>query len=231
MSAEAGPRLPRAHWLVWVFAVVGLIGILAIIALTAMLFNVGRPYQPAKVAGAKPETVFTLGSPDELIGTNLIRIDIRAQDSRGGSSSYSGRDDTRNVLLLDKVTGASRKLLLDNSRHIDQTRFLPAKAGLVANDDDALMGVGTETPSHPPPAYYVLTVTRDGSEGARDILVGSLSGGRQAYVMRGVDGVDSMWMQSPTQIGFLVRERLGLYYRIVDIPTLKVTVSRRVAID
>jgi hypothetical protein len=231
MSAEAGPRPARTHWLVWIFAGVGLLGIIAIIALVAMISNLGRGYEPPKVAGAKPETVFTLGSVSELAGTNLIRIDINAQDSSRGSGSYSGvRDDTRNILLLDKTTGTSRKLLPDNGRRIEQSHFLPAKAGLVASGDDPLLG-GSDSSDRPPPAYYVLILTQGEREGARDILAGTLAGGRQAYVMRGVDGVDSIWMQNPTQIGFVVRERLGLYYRIVDIPTLKVVASRRVAID
>lgn len=229
MSADPAPAKARTHWVVWAFAAIGALGIVGILALMAMLFHYERPYQPAKVAGAKPETVFTLGSVDELRGTNLIRIDILASDGRGGSSAYSGGEaDTRNILLLDKASGASRKLLPDNARHIDQSRFLPAKAGLVPAADDPLMSDGGGDVVDPP-AYYVLTI----SEGDRshDILVGTLASGRQAYVMRNVDGIDSVWMQSPTRIGFIVRERLNLYYRIVDVPTLKVVTSTRVAID
>lgn len=234
MSAEREPpsrRLPPGQWLLWLFATVGLVGLLAVIALVAMLYDSGRGYEPAKVQGAKPETLFVLGNVNELAGTNLIRIDINARDSRRGSSSLSGGGpDTRNILLLDKATGASRKLLADNSRQIEQSRFLPAKAGLVASGDDPLMGE-PDAADRPPPAYYVLAVAQGPGGGVRDILVGTLSGGRQAYVMRGVDGIDSIWMHSPAQVGFLVRERLGLYYRIVDIPSLKVVTSRRVAID
>lgn len=234
MSAEPeapAPRLPRAHWLVWVFAAIGLLGILAVFALAALLYDVSRPYRPAKVAGATPETVFTIGGTEELAGTDLIRIHIRAEDGRGGSGSYSGREDLRNIVLLDKRNGASRKLLPDNRRRIDASHFLPARAGAAGTGDDALMGADPKGQDRAPPAHYVLVVT-DSEEGRpRDVLVGTLSTGSQAYVMRGLDGVDSIWMQSGTQIGFLVRERLALYYRIVDVPTGKVVVSKRVAID
>jgi hypothetical protein len=49
--------------------------------------------------------------------------------------------------------------------------------------------------------------------------------------MQGIDGVDTIWMKSATQIGLIVRERLGLYYRIVDVPSLKVVQSKRIEID
>ena len=215
----------------WVFAAVGFAGIVALIVLVTMLSDVGRAYKPAKVAGAKPETVFTLGQVGELGGTNLITIDVNASDRPGGSGSYSGRgEDKRNILLLDKRTGESRKLLPDNSRHIERNWFLPAQAGLVDPRGDPLLGSQPESDRDRPAAYYALAVGHGGQEALQDILVGSLAGG-QSYVMNGIDGVDSVWMQTPTQVGFLVRERLALYYRIVDIPTLKVVRSKRVAID
>jgi hypothetical protein len=235
MSAEPVPPTRqgrRTHWLVWFFALVGLLGLLAIIFLASAVFEVGRRYQPAKVAGAAPESMFTLRNVSELHGTNLMQLDIAVSDRSGPSSAYlSGRgEDTRNILLLDKATGTSRKILPDNSRQIDDTRYLSAEGDLYATDGSDTRTTKDENEKQPL-AYYLLTVRQAGNERLEDVLVGTLKTGRQAYVMRGVDGIDSIWMHSPTQIGMIVRERLALYHRIVDIPSLKVIRSTRVAID
>jgi len=66
--------------------------------------------------------------------------------------------------------------------------------------------------------------------GRYEELVGSLAGPAQGFVMQGIDGVDAIWMQSATQIGLLVRERRNLFYRIVDIPSRRVVLSRRITI-
>lgn len=234
MSAEPAARPPRAHWLVWLFAAVGLIGIVGVIALVAMVMSFERPYQPAKVASdRKTEIVFTVGTPQDLPGTDLLHLDVSASEGRGGSSPYSGgRDDRRNILLLDKATGASRRILPDNMRRIEEARFLPAKAQIPDDRaaDSALIGTA-EADERAPAAYYLLEVQQAERSELKDVLVGTLSGGRQGFVMRGLDGIDSVWMQSPTRIGLIVRERLGLYFRIVDIPTLKVVQSRRIEVD
>jgi hypothetical protein len=235
--ASGRPR--RGHWLVWLFAAVGLIGLLCVIALTAMVMGFDRPRETATVAAEKKETVFTVGTPEDLPGTSLMHLVISAgSGGRGGSSPYSrGGDDQRNVLLIDKLTGASRRILPDNESHILSSRFLPAKAQVpdsARNDsgdsDTALMGEATPSKTLPA-AYYLLVLEQGKGSDRQQVLVGTLAGGRQAIVMQGLDGVDTVWMQSPTQIGLLVRERLGLYYRIVDIPSLKAVQSRRIVID
>jgi hypothetical protein len=224
-------RRPRAHWLLWVFAVVGLICILSIAVMLATSLGLGGRYEPPKVATRDSKIEFSLGNVAPLRGTSLIRIAIDASESGGGgSSAYSGGGgpDTRNILLLDRATGNSRKLLPDESRHILHSRFLSERGEGLGDDSDALMG-GDEDPG--PAAYYLLTVSGGERGAAQDVLAGRLGDGRQAYVMRGIDGIDAVWMQNPTRIGLLVREKLGLYYRIVDVGSLKVVQSKPVAID
>jgi len=241
-SAGAPERRPGfigrlgGHWLVWLFAAVGLIGILCIIAIAAMVLSFEGHRDVAKVAGAKQDTVFAVGTPEELPGTNLLHLPVYAsQADRVGSGPYSGsRDDQRNLLLIDKETGASRRILPTNERRIVSAHFLPAKAQAGAsNRDDPLAGAATDgaQAKDGPAAYYLLVLDQGGPSQAQQILVGALAGGRQGIVMQGIDGVDSIWMKGPTQIGLIVRERLGLYYRIVDIPSLKVVQSRRLEID
>lgn len=82
-----------------------------------------------------------------------------------------------------------------------------------------------------PVAHYALLVEAPPSGGSSELIIGTVSTGRQAVVMRGIEGIDSMWMQSPTAIGMLVREKLSLYHRIIDIPAMKVVQSKRIAVD
>jgi hypothetical protein len=232
MSAEPGATpARRIHWLVWPFALIGLLGILAIIFIAFVLFDTQRPYQPAKVAGAAPEITFTLGNAREVRGTNLLHMDVAVTQGGGGSSAYPGRnEDIRNILLLDKASGASRKLLPDNSRRIAGSRYFSSKEDLVELDGFDVLDTGSDEPG-PPFEYYALTVEAAHDSGRVDLLVGELRTGRQAYIMRGLDGIDAMWTHSPTRLGFLVRERLSLYHRIVDIPMLKVIQSKRITVD
>jgi hypothetical protein len=78
-------------------------------------------------------------------------------------------------------------------------------------------------------AYYAVTVRR--KDGAlQDLLVGNLADGSQAWLLGGIDGVDRMWMISPTRLGVLMRQGLKLQYRVIDIPALKLIGAKPVDI-
>jgi hypothetical protein len=232
MSADTGSPISRTHWLIWVFAAIGVLGIIGILALVAMVYDFSRPYQPPKVAGRTAEESFVVRSVGALPGTDLLQMEVGIIAPSG---SYSGGgSDVRNILLLDRKTGASRRLLPDNSRRIRQSRFLPARAEPGASAPDELSSIDggrAEGEDRLPPAYYLLEVARERDRGVEDVLVGRLGDGRQAIVMTGIDGIDLSWMDSPTRLGLIVREKLRLYYRIVDIPSLKVVENRPIAID
>lgn len=222
------------HWIVWLFALVGLAGILAFVFLVAMLGGAHVPDQPAKVAGRKAEETFTVSGVRRLPGTELMQLEIAASEGGGGSYSSGGGRDVRNVLLLDRRTGASRKILPDNRRHVSRSQFLPGEVegeGAPLTADDVLLGAPDGERRSPPPAYYLLQVEQPGNRDLEDVLVGRLADGRQAFVMTGIDGIDSTWMDSPTRIGLIVRERLRLSYRIVDIESLKVVENRPIVVD
>jgi hypothetical protein len=221
------------HWIVWLFALFGLAGVAALIFIAVVILNVGgRAPEPARIAGERPEESFSVRGAEPLAGTSLIRIDIAAaQSGSSGSSAYSGSgvDDLRNILLLDRTSGAARRLLPDNRRRIERAYFLPARADFAPEPDAAVAAVSADEDA-PPPAYYVLLVEQPGRRDRIDVLVGTLASGQQAYVMAGLEGVDSVWMHGPATIGFLVREQLSLHYRIVDIGALRVVETRRLAI-
>lgn len=232
MSADppgAGAARRTPHWLVIGLATVGVLAVFFTALLLAFGFlglGFGGGEEPARVADKRGETIFVIGQVQTLAGTDLVRMDIaagRSEDPYGSIGSGSGGQDVRNILLLDRTTGASRKLLPDNSRHIEDVRFLAARADKAASPD-------TGKADDAPPAYYLLTIRAAGKGRGKDVLVGALASARQAFVMRGIAGIETSWMQSPTQIGLIVRENLSLHYRIVDIPTLRVVTSRPVQV-
>jgi hypothetical protein len=132
--------------------------------------------------------------------------------------------------MIDRKSGDSRKLLPDNSRRIANSHFLSAKADMRGNDDALVQPSEPKAPVEPI-AYYLLETDDPSQPKHEDVLVGRLSDRQQAYVMSGIDGIDTLWMLSPTQIGLIVRDHLKLYYRVIDIPSLKVVQSRPIAID
>jgi hypothetical protein len=233
MSAEPA-KAATTHWVVWLFAGIGLLGIIAIILLAAIATTAFDPPPEAKVAEREGGTVYTVGDAQNLRGTDFVQLVISASEAQSsGSYSYS-REDRRNILLLDRRTGATRRLLPDNRRRIGNIIYLSARGDLLNQQEEALMGTGGEDAADKesaPLAYYVLQV-RAGAEDEDlyQVIVGRLGDGAQAVVMAGVEGVDSMWMHTPHRIGMLVREKLALHYRIVDVATLKVVHSRRVDI-
>ena len=212
-----------------------MVGFLAIVSVVLIGFNYWQStdfHRPAEVAGAAPEVKLTLSGAEEIHGTNLISINVAVSNDGGESSPYSGGGpDIRNVLLIDRLSGASRKLLPDNDRRIHETHYFSAEPDRVDSDVNRTASGRDGDPQSPPYEYYALLVKAPKRGGPMDLLVGELRSGKQAWVMRGLDGVDAMWTHSPTQLGFLVRENLILYHRIVDIPTLKVVQSKRIAVD
>jgi hypothetical protein len=235
MSAEPPPPGPsqRAHWIVWLFATVGVLGVIAFIMLAVTIAGFRRGGEPAAVVAEASATHFVVRDATPLHGTNLVQITIAAGPEPGPYSS-GGRDDERNILLLDRTSGAVRRLLPDNNRRIARSYFLPAQAQAAPRPSDEVYAVrdaeaDTRSPS-PPPAYFALLVAQPDQEDRFDLLVGALAEGSPPFAMRGLAGVDGLWMHSPTQIALIVREGLNLFYRIVDIPSRRVVLSRRIAI-
>lgn len=211
----------------------GLLGIILILGLGIFGGAFGGGPEPAKVADQTGRTIFIIEQVQGLNGTDLVRMDIAAAQSEqnpyGSLSSGGGGNDVRNILLLDKANGTTRTLLPDNSRRIASSLFLPARADRAGD---------ARTPSHPevgrddepPPAYYLLTVEPADRRRGLDVLVGALANSRQAIVLRGIDSVETSWMQSPTEVGLIVRKNLSLHYRIIDIPNLRVVTSRPIKV-
>lgn len=233
--AESGRIMARS--LLWIFAGVGLLAAAAVIFIAVNIMawsgHQVRDAAPIEAKGSAQEA-YAVAEVNPLVGTDINEIVIATEASVGrrGGSSYSkdGSADERNVVLLDKATGASRKLLADNRRQIAARHYLPALAGPEEPTTDDYLVTGADGKQEKPPrAYYVLRVkAADGK--SEDMLIGDLKTGHQAFVLTGIDGVDRLWMQSPTRLGLLMRQGRKLHYRAIDIPTLKVVAAQPVDI-
>jgi hypothetical protein len=235
LSAEPGPApsRQRLHWIIWLFAIVGALGIIAFSAFVLLISTLQPHREPAEVVAEASATRFVVRDAEPIAGTNLVRITIAVGPEGSPYSSRRG-DDERNILLLDRASGAVRRLLPDNSRRIARSYFLPARAeaspapaGEVYADRDAAPGSSSPPP---PPAFFALLVAQPEQDDRYDLLIGRLGDETQNFTMQGLAGVDGVWMQSPTQMALIVREGLNLFYRIVDIPSRRVVLSRRIAV-
>ena len=230
-AAEPAVR-PRWRWLVWAFAALGVAAAIGIVWLGILLNGSFASREPAIVGENRAAgEALEVGSVRPLAGTGLIAIEIRAVEGGGikNSGSYS-RGDLRNLLLLDRTTGTSRRVLPDNRTRVADIEYFPAAAhGTDANLDDLVDSAGG---GRDVPAYYLLTLERRLPNGDRvfDLLAGTLATGKQGIVMRGLAGVDQSGMLDATRLGVVVREGKSLYYRVIDVPALKQVESHRIEI-
>lgn len=235
MSDSPPPYQPPLHGRLWqvILRILAAIGLLAVLGFGAYLLALTTTERraPAKVEAKGAKQVFAVAAVNPLHGTNLTEILIATDGSitRGDGSYSRASADERNVILLDKASGANRKLLPDNTRQIIERIYLPAAAG-ASSDENVQLVDAAGNKVDPPLAYYLLRVSAAGGN-AEDVLVGDLASGHQAVVLTGLDGVDKVWMQSPTRVALLLRQNRKLVYRAIDIPTLKVVVAHPVEID
>lgn len=210
------------------------------LAVVVARFESGRAREAAPVETKASSERFAIGDVDAIKGTRFNEIVIATEASiGGGSGGYSrGRErDERNIILLDKATGANRKLLADNSRHIAARYYLPAlegaeeptPGGYLAAIEEAEGKAESGKTVAPTLAYHVLVVDAVGGK-SQDVLIGDLRSGQQAFVLTGIDGLDRLWMQSPTRMGILMRQGRKLRYRAIDLTTLKIVAAQDVDI-
>lgn len=237
MSAEASGTADSrlAKWTIRLLAVVGVLGCLAVIAIAAMLSTVSFGHrQPATVQAAATKQVFAIGNVGKVPHTNLITIEVRATEA--GSDAYAsgslrGRnDDLRNILLLDTGSGQSRRLLADNSRRIDDFRLLPNDSGH-DDMDDVIGAMGPGKPGELPSCCYYLLLDRAGVGDLKDVVLGVIANGKQAVVLQGIDGVDSISMPDATHVALIVRQQRRLSYRVIDLADFRITANHPIAID
>jgi hypothetical protein len=225
------------RWLLWLFAAIGLATALAVIFIAISLARMGGGGRsdPAPIEAKNPTERFAVADVDAIPGTNFAQIVIATEASissgRGSYSRSDEPDDERNLLLLDKATGASRKLLPDNGRRIIARYMLPAVAGASKGDGDWYTMTASDGKEVTPPVAYYLLRVRTNENRSEDVLLGNLASGRQDFVLKGIDGVDRIWMQTPTRLAILMRQNRKLFYRAFEVPELKLVAARPIEID
>lgn len=225
MTEPAAPK--RTHWIVRLFAILGIMAVIVLVLIIVAVRSLGPRHGPAEIADKTGKVAFVVGGVTHLAGTDLIQMRISASREKGGYSSYY-EDDTRNILLVDRQSGSSRRLLPNNDRRIDAVRFLPDEGDRVMSGVESVeKGTAGKTRAE----YYVVVIDQAGDGRKKDVLVGTLAARKQATVMQSIDGIDEMWMQTPKRIGMVVRDRSSLYYRVVDVPALKLVSSARIPVD
>ncbi len=140
---------------------------------------------------------------------------VGPEEAADGPSLFTAPrvEGVHNVVLLDTDTGASRRLLPDDSRLVTNARLLAPVA------EDA----GTAATS-PPPRWIALDVTDDEGK-PMDLMIARLDGTAPPVVLPGLTRVVRVWSRDADTLAALVRVDGALAYRLIDGETLTVTSS------
>lgn len=227
--------------LVWGFAALGILAALAVIflAIEFASFDAGRnDPEPINNAGDGPALIVSSVRP--ITGTPYSEIAIGADGQRTGGSGSSGpgygEPILRNIVLIDRRDGRSRRLVDGNDRIVRERFYLPAVTDYRAPrngeayspdiDRDPL----SEDTDPAPAAYYVIRLRHQQND-AEDVLFGVLESGEQRFVLRDIAGVEAIWMQSENVIALIVRKNNMLRYVGVDMTDLRMVADRPIALN
>lgn len=218
------PAKPWWRWLMWPFAILGVLAAIALIWLMVVVLDLGggRRERPV-IANAGEERRFTVGQIEPLNGTSLIAIEIAAVDTSGSISKGYGSDQ-RNLLLLDQSTGRSRRVLPDNSRRIQNLRYLSDGSSAAAGMEGAGDTARTTKPPQKPVRFVMFEMSDPAHpEKGLDLMVLAVSAGEPAAVLQGIDGVDHLEMLDDDHAAVIVRQKGQLRFKVLDLPARKVT--------
>lgn len=231
MSAET--ETVAYNWAKRALIAIGAIGVLGAVAVAVLLATMmwRQPgFEPARVDTAQPGRGYTIGDVTVIAGTPLVRINVSEGERSGGSSYYSySADDLRNILMLDSASGRNWRLMPDNNRRIHRSWWFPAASTMPESSGSTTMdGSAGSSAKHAPDFYFLFLVS---SKERYDAVAGTIDGQRRSVVMANIDGIDGAWMRDARHLAIVVRERGKLYYRQVDMATLRTISSRLLAIE
>ena len=227
--SPAAPAKPWWRWLLWPFVLLGVLATIVLLWLMVLVLDIGpgRNEQPV-MAKTGAERRFVVGQIAPLDGTSLMAIEIAAADSNGAISSKGYGSDLRNVLLLDRSTGRSRRILPDNTRQISGLRYLPDGGGtaLVMDGVSVVEETGEDAARRKrKPARFVVFELTDPAhrEKGVELMVSEVAAGEAAAVLRSIDGIDHLEMLDEDHASVIVREKGQLRFKVLDLPARKVT--------
>jgi hypothetical protein len=178
--------------------------------------------RPARVAQDRSGNVYTFGDVNQVEATRFFTIPILRADPDKAEGSFSGSyrgEDQRNRLIVDSVSGTSRRVLPNQNFEIVNW-FEPAIKASDGSDhliDPAASGEAARTV---PSGLYAAVVKRPGKgdkDPARyDVLLGRFETGQQAWIATGLAGVESLWITPKHRLGMVAATAQGGVYRLYD---------------
>jgi hypothetical protein len=185
-----------------------------------------------KVAHDTVGLTLRLGEVSRVENSPFVTIGIEAGDDNAGSYTKSSVS-VRNRLIIDTRTGDSRRLLPDNSSEIvnwsqpDTTPTSGGREGLNSYSPEGLRSTGTGK------LYYIAVVKRTGSQENGpphyDLLLGEFASGRQQWIGRQFDGVDSTWLTTDGKFAYIATLQGQARFRTVDPINFKPIIDRPLA--
>ena len=172
--------------------------------------------QPDQVGHDRTGAALTYGGIDQVKGTRFFTVPIvRVEHGSSGSFSkrYAGSDE-RNRLIVDSTTGASRKVLPNTDFTIVNwieptvTASDSSEYRVDARSDDRSSGL------------YAAVVQRPGrtdkDPATYDLLLGRFEDGKQAWVARGLAGVEALWLTPDRKLAMVAATTKGGIFRLYD---------------
>jgi hypothetical protein len=163
--------------------------------------------------------VYTFGQINQVSGTRYFTVPILRVEGTGDGGSFSsgGRgNEEHNRLIVDSMTGRSRAVLPDTKFELVRWIEPNAKASNIADDqiDD---GANGSTKSS---GLYAAVVKRPGKTDKQaatyDILLGHFEDGQQAWVARGLGGVQAVWLNTNGKLAVVAAGSSGGTYQLYD---------------
>ena len=173
--------------------------------------------QPQRVAQDRSGNVYTFGDVEQVRGTRFFTVPILrvegSTDSGTFSKTYRGSEE-HNRLIVDASTGQSRRVLPDTRFEI-VSWVEPSLDATNLDDPRKLTDEGSKSSG-----LYAAVVKRPGKTDKQpstyDLLLGHFDSGRQAWISRGLSGVQAIWLNPGGKLVVIAAIRNRGVYQLYD---------------
>ena len=178
--------------------------------------------RPREVGQDQSGSALAFGSLEKVEGTRFFTLPIVRADrkTKGGFSSGSyGSIDELNRLIVDSADGTSRRVLPDEKFLI--VNWIEPKTSIPNGIMDAMGEAAEDQPGETMASgLYAAVVKRPGAtdkeEATYDVLLGRFQDAKQAWVARGLDGVQAIWMTPDGELAMVAAANDRGIYRVYD---------------
>ena len=186
--------------------------------------------QPDQVGHDRTGAALTYGGIDQVEGTRFFTIPIvRVEHGASGSfsKSYAGSDE-RNRLIVDSKTGASRKVL-PNTDYAIVNWIEPT----ISASDSSEYRAGERSDDRSS-GLYAAVVRRPGKTdkdaATYDLLLGRFEDGQQAWIARGLSGVEAMWITNEGKLAVVAALGNRGIFRLYDPTSFEQQLEKELAL-